>query len=119
MKKILFSLIALTFTFSNFALAGEEENKKDSEKSFHSTILSGKILDKDTNEELVCAYITIEGTDIKTATDIDGSFTIKGLEPGEYDLRVSYISYKDKIIEDVKLSSGKESNLSIKLNQVD
>ena len=63
-------------------------------------VVKGKVLDKTTNEPLqfVNAYITQPGSEkiIKGAiTDVNGHFTINGLAFGKYQLKVSYVGYKE------------------------
>ena len=72
----------------------------------------GNVTDKETNEELVGANILLEGTPTGTSTDIDGNFSIKGLEPGIYNIRISYISYQTILIQGVKVIPG----ISVKLD---
>jgi iron complex outermembrane receptor protein len=59
---------------------------------------SGKVLSAD-NQELVGAKIEVVGTDYVFYTDFDGNFDLSELPEGTYTLKISYISYKDKVIE--------------------
>ena len=60
-------------------------------------LLEGIVKDGATNENLVAAYILIEGTTSGTATDINGNFILK-LNPGKYRLICKYIGYKEKVL---------------------
>ena len=55
--------------------------------------LKGTIVDLVTGETLIGAAILIEGTTEGVVTDLDGAYTLP-LDPGSYDLSVSYIGYK-------------------------
>ena len=55
--------------------------------------VKGKIVDLVTGETLIGAAILIEGTTEGVVTDLDGAYTLP-LDPGSYDLSVSYIGYK-------------------------
>ena len=55
--------------------------------------VKGKIVDLVTGETLIGAAILIEGTTEGGVTDLDGAYTLP-LDPGSYDLSVSYIGYK-------------------------
>ncbi|MEN8137198.1 MAG: TonB-dependent receptor [Bacteroidota bacterium] len=79
--------------------------------------ISGVITDKATGETLIGANVVVEGTSIGVAADLDGSYTITGVTPGDYILWVSYIGYADakipisvaageKLKKDVSLSYG-------------
>ena len=38
-----------------------------------------EVFDKSTNEELAGVVVAVEGTDMKTYTDMDGNFSIEGV----------------------------------------
>lgn len=77
--------------------------------------ISGKITDKNTNEVLIGANVLIMGTTSGASTDLDGKFLIRGLTPGKYSVRISYISYQTITIEnlDVKENQTYELNISL------
>jgi hypothetical protein len=115
MKKIIALVFILSFFAGNVMYAG---NENESGKSPANTTIIGKVFDKNTMEELVGVTVQIEGTDIKAYTDIEGNFKIEGVQPGTYNLNISYISYKEAELTNVSIeqSSGKE--LEIKLEQI-
>mgnify|MGYP006278773949 CR=1 FL=1 len=117
MKKISILLVLAVFISSAFA---GKTNVKESDKSGESkaVCISGKIMDMKTNEELVGAIVQIEGTDISTYTDIDGTFSIENIQPGQYDIKVEYISYKNEEIEDLEVSANKDNKINIKLESL-
>jgi iron complex outermembrane receptor protein len=84
---IIISLILITPVFS--------ENEGE---------IEGYVKDKQTGLPLTHANIIIEGTQIKTTTDINGYFNIKGLPPGIYKIRVQHIGYKS-IIKKVSIKT--------------
>ena len=63
--------------------------------------LSGSVKDAQTGEPLVGANILIVGTDLGAATNINGSYIILNISPGNYSVRVSFIGYESKIITEV------------------
>jgi hypothetical protein len=77
--------------------------------------ISGVIKDESNNDILIGANILIAGTNIGASTDLDGYYSIKGLNPGLYDLKISYISYNNVTVEKVKVESGKDTKISISL----
>lgn len=77
--------------------------------------IAGKIIDKNTNEELIGANVLIEGTTIGASTDIDGKYIIKGLSEGNYTIKVSYISYQTITVKDVNVQSGVMAKLDVSL----
>ena len=70
--------------------------------------ISGKVIDAKNGETIIGASVLIEGTTTGTATDLEGNFILKNLEPKTYNLVIKYIGYKDK----------KESNIIVKENEV-
>ncbi len=77
--------------------------------------VSGKITDKNTNEELIGANVLVSGTNIGASTDIDGKYTIKGLSAGSYTIRISYISYKTVTVNNVIVNQNSNTRLDISL----
>jgi uncharacterized membrane protein len=77
------------------------------------TGVSGKVVDKNTGECLAGASVIVKGTNIRAYTDLDGNFSISNLEPGTYDLEISYISYQQTELAAVKASAGEKLNLEI------
>ena len=54
-------------------------------------IVRGKVVDASNGEELIGANVLVVGTTIGASTDIDGKFNIKGLDDGNYIIKISYI----------------------------
>ncbi|MDA3905190.1 MAG: carboxypeptidase-like regulatory domain-containing protein [Bacteroidales bacterium] len=77
--------------------------------------MEGTIVDADTQETLAGVSIKVVGTDLEVKTDLDGNFTICGLSPGEYNIEISYISYKEtKAVLPLSNNTQKHINLSLK-----
>ena len=72
--------------------------------------LRGKIFDKNSNEPLPFVNVVLErnGTQVTGgASDFDGQYDIKPIEPGTYDLVVSYVGYQPYRIEGIVINSNK------------
>ena len=67
--------------------------------------ISGKVADSTNDSPLIGANVIIDGTDQGAATDAEGKYTIKGLDPGTYTIKVSYIGYR-QFEENIELDSG-------------
>ncbi|MFZ4549649.1 MAG: carboxypeptidase-like regulatory domain-containing protein, partial [Bacteroidales bacterium] len=80
--------------------------------------ISGKVIDNKTGESLVGVAISVEGTDIKTYSDLDGNFEISSLTPGNYNLILSLISYKNSLVENLKISANEKEVIDIKLDAI-
>jgi iron complex outermembrane receptor protein len=85
MKKILLPLLLVIFSNLSF--------------SQHNGSVSGKVTDKQTNEVLQGATVSIKGTAISAVTNNEGNFIIKEkLNPGKIVLEISYVGYETKEI---------------------
>ncbi len=76
--------------------------------------ISGKVIDASTKQPLFGANVFLEGTSMGAATNMNGRYTISGIPPGSYNLRVSYIGYKSKARKiQVKSNVTTEENFSL------
>jgi len=78
-------------------------------------IIKGVVTDKSNSETLIGATVQLDGTTTGTTTDINGNYVIPDLKPGNYKLRISYVSYATRTIENVEVESGKETAVNIEL----
>jgi len=112
MKK-LFVIIAL-LTAVTYLYADNDGATPKGESSAAKTSISGKIFDKITGESLVGVTVNIEGTDKVSYTDLDGNFEIQGVSPGNYNLQVSYISYKESS-KAVEIKCNRSNKVKVEL----
>lgn len=77
--------------------------------------ISGKVIDASNNESLIGANIIVVGTTTGTSSDLDGYYSIKGLEAGNYTVKFSFISYQLVTVQNVKVESGKDTRLNVQL----
>lgn len=80
--------------------------------------VNGQVVDFQSGETLAGVAITVEGTETKVYTDLDGNFSIEGLEPGTYNLVLSMISYKSSLVENLELQANENEEISIKLDNI-
>ena len=57
--------------------------------------ISGKVTDSTNDSPLIGANVVIERTNQGAATDAEGRYVIKQLDPGKYTIMVSYIGYQN------------------------
>jgi hypothetical protein len=74
--------------------------------------LAGTITDSRTNETIIGANVIISGTITGSSTNLDGYYEIKNLTPGNYNVVVSFISYKTDTITNVKIKGGEVTKLN-------
>ncbi len=79
--------------------------------------LTGSILDQKTNEPLIGVNIIIQGTTMGAASDFEGYFVIINIPPGTYDVRISGVGYRSKIVKGIVISSEQTTTLKEKLSE--
>ncbi len=77
--------------------------------------ISGKVLDKNTNEPLPYANIIIDGTDIGRGSDLDGKFLFTGVQPGFVRLKATFVGYKPGYSPEVQVTNANTSYVEIYL----
>ena len=114
-KKLLFSIeLLLILSVSLLAQSGT---------------IKGTVTDKDTKAPIPFANVVVQVDGVQKggcATDIDGNYTIKPLEPGNYTLLATTVGYKTQQINNVHVSADvitfKDIQLSassVNLNEVE
>ena len=68
--------------------------------------LSGKIVDSQTKDPLIGANVVIVNTNLGAATNTTGDYFILNIPPGTYTVKISYVGYSPKQINDVRIVSG-------------
>ena len=94
MKKAIFSFLAIMLLIGSGVLTAG--NEKETNTNNLKSSISGKVLDYLTSESLAGVEVQLQGTNLKTYTDLDGNFSFSGLVPGEYEVTTTLISYKEK-----------------------
>jgi hypothetical protein len=109
MKKLVTLTLGLLIVFSFSTLASEKGDKRNASKT-----IEGTVIDKTTGETLAGVEIKVEGTDICAISDLDGKFKFESMQPGQYKVAVSYISYKE-YMEEIDLQGESATALKITL----
>ncbi|MDG5766213.1 TonB-dependent receptor [Balneolales bacterium ANBcel1] len=74
--------------------------------------ITGTLIDGSNDETLLGATVMIEGTNRGASTNMEGRFTIRNVQPGEYTLVATYIGY-DRVRQDVVVEAGEETEVVI------
>ena len=80
-------------------------------------VLTGRIIDKSTGETIIGAIVEVKNENVLiagAATDLDGKYSI-GLDPGQYEVTISYLSYAKYIVPDATVASKEVFTLDIAL----
>lgn len=103
MKKIFLLLLFLAGSISLFAQS--------------TGIITGKVVDKTTREPLIGVNIIVVGTTIGAATDIEGNYEIRSLQPGTYSVTASYIGFAESSKSDIVVSSIRPIQVNFELSE--
>ena len=81
--------------------------------------ITGTISDKSIKSPLIGANVVILNTNpLKGATaDNDGRFKIEAVPIGKYSLKISFIGFKDVVLNNVTVNSGKELDLVVDMEE--
>lgn len=98
----IFFTLSFLYSFALFAQSGS---------------IKGTLKDAATQEGVIGANVVIEGTTTGASTDVNGFFNLPKVEPGTYTLVISYISYKTKKIEGVRVEANKVTTVNAALEE--
>jgi len=106
MKK--WTLLALTLLFY-ISVAAQGLNQS----------IRGTVIDEDTKVPLIGAHVTVLNSTSNQGivTDHQGKFKLSNLLLGRLSIKISYIGYKEKYINDIVLNSAKEVLLDVGLEE--
>ncbi|MEM9930468.1 MAG: carboxypeptidase regulatory-like domain-containing protein, partial [Bacteroidota bacterium] len=79
--------------------------------------MRGSVIDADNGQSLIGATLRLNGNGRGTTTDSLGGFRFDNLQPGRYQVRVSYLGYEQLDLQEILVSSGKETVLDLELHE--
>jgi hypothetical protein len=108
MKKITIFTLFMLFFINNKNIAQN-----------NTQTLKGTVIDKQAQIGLPGVNIVILNTNPLKAstTDANGKFKIVDVLPGRYDVKISFIGYKEVVMPNVVVTSGKEVSLDIGMEE--
>ncbi len=81
-------------------------------------IIKGSVNDALSNEPISFANVLLVGTSLGATTDDNGNYEINGLEPGLYNVKVSFVGYKDNFVYEVQVSNSKPAIINVKMEEL-
>ncbi len=72
---------------------------------FAQSDISGTVTEQSSGEPIIGANLILLGTSQGNATDFNGNYVIRGVQPGEYTIRVSSVGYVT-ITEEITVGSN-------------
>ena len=110
--------LLLLFLFLSLSIQTFAENEPDETTKSNKGAITGRIIDEQ-NLPLPGATVLIKSLNTGVISDVDGFYRINRLDPGIYDVEVSYIGFKDitqKILnKGIKLNVILPKKLKLKL----
>ncbi len=79
----------------------------------------GTVVDKISKTAMPGATVILVGTDpvIGSTTDVDGNFKLNKVPVGTHNIKISFIGYKDVLLPNVIVNSGKEVVLNVPIEE--
>lgn len=81
-------------------------------------VITGKITDAATGQPVPFATVTLVGTTLGAAADVDGNYRITNLVPGTYQVRATVIGYNTITKTDVAVNNSKPAQVDFQLQQL-
>ncbi len=79
--------------------------------------ITGKVLDKNTQQPMEAVNIQVDGTSRGTSSDSAGYFHITNIPVGTYSVLFSSLGYKTYTLFNIVITSGNENNYTIELEE--
>ncbi len=72
---------------------------------FASGMIRGKVVDKDSREPLVGTNVSLQGTTLGAATDVNGEYIIVNVPPGVFTVKATFIGYQPFSVSNVRVNN--------------
>ena len=79
--------------------------------------IKGLVLEDKTGQPLPGATVTIKELNKSRVTDSDGSFTFSKVEPGIYELKITALTFREKVVTEVVVVKDEINTLTISLEE--
>ena len=78
--------------------------------------LAGTVTDAETGDPIPGATVVLVGTTQGAATDAEGQYSVIGIDPAQYDVRISYVGYTSQVVEGVLVTADRTTTLDAALS---
>jgi outer membrane receptor protein involved in Fe transport len=79
--------------------------------------ISGRVTEGASGDPLPGVNIVIDGTSTGAVSDADGYYDIINVRPGVYQLRISFIGYTTKLVDNVDVNTGLTTTVDVTLDE--
>lgn len=83
------------------------------------TALQGKIVDEETKEPVLFCNVALYKNDVLlqgVESDVDGNYAFSNIDPGTYDIEVSYVGYQTQRLAGILVVAGKVNRADVELS---
>jgi hypothetical protein len=86
--------------------------------SAQTGVIKGTVTNRINNEALAFVNVYIPEIESGIATDLDGNFEIKDLEPGTYSVVITFVGFEDYKQDEIVVSTARPAVLDIKMIEI-
>jgi len=79
--------------------------------------IRGKVYDAVSQFPIIGAVVYVVGTTASAVTDVNGEYVIKGVPLGRQSIRVQFMGYSPRVIDNLILTSGKSTEANVALEE--
>jgi hypothetical protein len=101
-----------TLHLKDIALKALEDGKQNADST---GTITGKVFDKNNHRPLSGVNVFLRYTDSWTVTETNGNYTLQNLPAGIYSLDFSFLGYKTLVLNNITVSSEKETSIMMEL----
>lgn len=80
-------------------------------------LIKGKVYNAINNDPIPFANVGITSISVATTTDLDGNYELKNLNPGLYNITVSYVGFRKKTVFEIQVKNYTPTVLNIPLEE--
>ena len=87
---------------------------------FGQTTIEGKVTDQASGEPILFGSVALYKNDVLltgTETDIDGNYIFSGLDPGTYDIEMTYVGYQPTRVAGIVAKAGQINKVDITISE--
>lgn len=81
-------------------------------------IIKGQVTNKRNNESVPFASIVLQGTEKGASTDLDGFYELTDLQPGVYNIEVSFIGFEKQVVYEIEVTNARAATANVALNEM-
>ena len=82
-----------------------------------TAVIKGRVLNAANNEAVPLATLALQNTEIAIQSDLDGNYEFVGLQPGIYTVVITFVGFKDKIVNEIQVSNNKPTLIDFALEE--